>query len=290
MPPTTCTSIPARRDPARDQRRRRARVRRVDVERRRNEEEEAAAAFDDDDLAAARAEHVEADAPELGVLLRGDALVEAFALDRDRDVAGRERDAARVRVLAGLQRIVVCAREQAVPERAAPSAAAAGLAREFDGDLRGRQAHHGRRDRRLPCRGGRSRASPSARRRPESGTRGAGIGRGLERDAVLAFVAWPDRVGREQVADRGRHRPVLAGGEAEVLPLGVLDQDRGVDRRRQVGRQGLGAAAGRGDARQRFGEGQQRIDPVAANATGMRRFSVVHGYRFPRCGGRSPVA
>jgi len=76
------------RDAARDQRRRRARVRCIDVERCGNEEEEAAAALDDHDLAAAGAEHVETHAPQFGVLLRRDALVEALAFDRNGDVAG----------------------------------------------------------------------------------------------------------------------------------------------------------------------------------------------------------
>ncbi len=40
-------------------------------------------------------------------------------------------------------------------------------------------------------------------------------------------------------------------------------------------RKGLGPAAGRGNARQRFGIGQQSIDPVAANPSGMD-ILVVH--------------
>ena len=61
-----------------------------------------------------------------------------------------------------------------------------------------------------------------------------------------------------------------------MLPLGVLDQDRGVDGRRKVGGEGRGPAAGRGNARQRLGKGQQRVDTVAAYAAGLDRIGVVH--------------
>jgi len=61
-------------------------------------------------------------------LLPEDLAFDAFAFDRYRDVAGRQGDPARVRVFAGLERIVVSARKEAVPERAAASAAAAGVA------------------------------------------------------------------------------------------------------------------------------------------------------------------
>ena len=132
-------------------------------------------------------EHVQTDAPDLGVLLRRDALVEPLAFDRDRDVAGGQRDPARVRVLAGLERIVVGAREQAIPERAPPPAAAAGVAREFDRDLGGRQAHQraplgdaAARENRQPAQ---PRAAGSDREGPA-----ARVGRRLQRHAVLAVA------------------------------------------------------------------------------------------------------
>ena len=218
--------MPARVIPRGIERRGRARVGSVDFERRGDEEEEAAAAFDDDDLAAARSEHVETHAPQFGVLLRGDAFVETFAFDRDRDVTGSQRDAAGVRVFARFERIVVRAREQAVPERPAPSASAAGVAREFDRDLGGRQA-----DERTPF-GDRPRTrenrEPAKPRTAGADRKGAAarVGRRLQCDAVLGLAV--ERIG-QQVAHRWRDRLILTGGEPQMLPLGILDQDAGVD-------------------------------------------------------------
>jgi hypothetical protein len=59
--------------------------------------------------------------------LRRDALVEALAFDRNGDVAGGKRNAARVRVFASFDRIVVGARKETIPERPPASASAAGI-------------------------------------------------------------------------------------------------------------------------------------------------------------------
>ena len=60
-----------------------------------------------------------------------------------------------------------------------------------------------------------------------------------------------------------------------MLPLGVLDENAGIDGRGKMRRQGLRAAAGRGDASQCFSIAQQSINPVAANPAGMD-ILVVH--------------
>jgi len=86
----------------------------------------------------------------------------------------------------------------------------------------------------------------------------ARVGGGLQGDAFFGFAV--ERVG-QQVAHGRRHRLILARGEPEVFPLGIFDQDSGVDGRCEVGGQRLRAAAGSCDASQRLGVAQQSIDP-----------------------------
>ena len=70
---------------------------------------------------------------------------------------------------------------------------------------------------------------------------------------------------------------MIAGArECEMPPLGVLDQDRGIEDRREMSSEGLRSAAARGDARQRLGECEQCIRPVAANPPGMNNALLVH--------------
>ena len=266
---------------ARDQRRCGPCVRRVDLERRRDEEEEAAAALDHDDVAGTGSERIEADAADLGVLGGGDRLVETVALDRDRDVSGRQRDPAGLCVLLGLERIFVCACQQAVPEAAPPPAPAAGVAREFDRDLRGGQpdqpgalledAGAGRKDGQpaQPCLAGPHRERPGVR-----------VGGRRQVDDLLTIG-----VLGQQVAHRRRDRALAGPGDREVAPLCVLDQDGRVDRRRQVGGQRLSAAAARRDARQRLCVGEQRLGAVSAYRPGGDHVLVVHrleGFRRRR--------
>ena len=126
----------------------------------------------------------------------------------------------------------------------------------------------------------RSRASRAAHRRRGSETRGC-----AHRPAVGAATPSsdsPSNVVGQQVADRRRDRLVLAGGEPEVLPLGILDQNAGVDGGRKVRGQRLSTAAGRGNASQRLGVTQQSIDPVAANPPGVGSSLVLVRARDPR--------
>jgi hypothetical protein len=95
----------------------------------------------------------------------------------------------------------------------------------------------------------------------------------LERNAVFAFAF---ELRRQQIANRRGQRAVLAPREAQMLPLGVFDEDRGVDGASKVRGQGGRAASGRGDARQGLGEGEQCVNAVAADATGLDRVGVVH--------------
>ena len=132
-----CAEVRLRRS-AGDERRRGADVGRIDLERRRAEEDEAAAAFEHGDVAEAGAQRFERDAPQFADLRGRDRFIEPLGFDRDRDVARGERDAARGRIVFRFDRIVVGARDQAIPKRFAPVLAAAGIARKFDGD-RGRR-------------------------------------------------------------------------------------------------------------------------------------------------------
>ena len=61
-----------------------------------------------------------------------------------------------------------------------------------------------------------------------------------------------------------------------MFPLGIFDQDPGVDGRREVGGERLSPASGSCDASQRLGIAEQSIDPVAANPPGMNSVLVVH--------------
>ena len=96
---------------------------------------------------------------------------------------------------------------------------------------------------------------------------------GCSGDAVVALAV--DRT-RQQVSHRWRNGAILAAGDAQMLPLGVFDQNGRIDGRRKMRGQRGRTAAGGGNACQRFRVSEQSIDTVAANSPRMNYVLVVH--------------
>jgi len=81
---------------------------------------------------------------------------------------------------------------------------------------------------------------------------------------------------RGQVAQRWRDRALTGARDGEVAPRRGLDQHRRIDRRGQMRRQRLGAAAARGDARQRLRIAEERFGSIPAQRPGLDYVLVMH--------------
>ena len=111
---------PRARDTARDQRRRRARVRRVDFERVPGRGRRSRRHARSPRLRRVRVPSTSRHTRRISAFFcAATRLVEAFAFDRDGDVAGCQRDPARLRIFARFERIFVRTREQPIPETSA---------------------------------------------------------------------------------------------------------------------------------------------------------------------------